>query len=236
MIPLSPTRTAPDEAGVPWNERDVVIGMVAAVALVAAAAALLAVYGPERIDISVLAGPMELLLIVPVAWLTLHKYHARWQTLGFRSFPVQAIVLGAALFAGIYVFNFAYGSLLALFGLSAQGELLLELAETTSPPLVLLGVGVLAPFAEEVFFRGFLYAGLERRLGPSRSGWVSALLFALAHTSPLAMPPVFLMGLAFVHLFRRYRSIWPSIALHVANNVFAFIVMLLAARLGGIGV
>ena len=220
---------------VPWNERDVLLGMAAAAILVAGAVGLLIALGPEDLDLSVIAGPMELLLLPPVAWLTLRKDRAPWRALGFRSFPARVLLLGIGLFAAVYAFNFLYAVLLAQFGLSAQGDLLVELARTTSPPLVFLGVGLAAPFAEEVFFRGFLYTGLERRLGPSRSGWISALLFALAHAAPLSMPPVFLMGLAFVYLFRRTRSIWPSILLHAANNAFAFAVTMLLARSRALG-
>jgi hypothetical protein len=235
MTQPAPASLPPEHPRVPWTARDVVVGLVAALGLVAVGAAMLAWYGPGRLDLSVVAGPMELLLLLPVAWLTFHKYGAGWQTLGFRSFPLPALALGGALFASIYLFNLAYSFFLSQFGLSPQGELLLQLADTTSPVLVLLGVGLLAPVAEEIFFRGFLYAGLENRLGPVRAAWVSAGLFALAHFTPLAMPPVFLMGLVFAYLFRRYRSIWPSIVLHVANNALAFTVALQLARLGASG-
>ena len=235
MIQPAPSSLPPENPRVPWTARDVVASLLAALGLVAVGAALLAWYGPERLDLGVLAGPMELLLLIPVAWLSFHKYGAGWQTLGFRPFPLPALALGGVLFAGLYIFNIAYGLFLSQFNLSPQGDLLVQLADTSSPVLVLLGVGLLAPVAEEIFFRGFLYAGLETRLGPLRAGWVSALLFALAHVTPLAMPPVFLMGLVFAYLFRRYHSIWPSIVLHVANNAIAFLATLLVARIGAPG-
>jgi len=93
-------------------------------------------------------------------------------------------------------------------------------------------VCVLAPIAEELFFRGFLF-GTLREL-PARIGrvdlapWIAALvtgaLFGAAHLG--SAPAVFLAPLAllgFVLCLLRWRtgSLYPCMALHAANNALA---------------
>jgi membrane protease YdiL (CAAX protease family) len=89
---------------------------------------------------------------------------------------------------------------------------------------LLLG-GVVAPVAEEVFFRGFIYAGLRARWGVGWALAVTSAVFALVHLTPGVFPPLFLMGLLLAYLYERSDSLWPSILLHAAINSIAFIGM-----------
>ncbi len=87
---------------------------------------------------------------------------------------------------------------------------------------LLLGA-VVAPVAEEVFFRGFLYAGLRGRWG---LGWglaVSALIFGLAHLMPGVLVPIALLGVVLAWLYEVTGSLWPSILLHMAINGLALV-------------
>ena len=82
---------------------------------------------------------------------------------------------------------------------------------------------VIAPVAEEVFFRGLLQPELERSLGAARGIAVTAFLFAFVHLLPQVLPLHFFLGLAFGFVVYATRSIWSGILLHVANNSLAIL-------------
>ena len=84
-------------------------------------------------------------------------------------------------------------------------------------------VGVLAPFAEEVFFRGFLLAALVPKIGGLRGAVVSSSVFSAAHLNVGTLFPIFVMGMLLAWLYLRTGSIWPPVAAHAAQNLLALI-------------
>lgn len=85
-------------------------------------------------------------------------------------------------------------------------------------------VCVVAPLAEEVFFRGFLYGALRKR-GVPIAALVSGVTFGLAHvaSSPIGfVVPLATLGVILALLYERTGSLYPSIALHSLNNSIAF--------------
>jgi len=84
--------------------------------------------------------------------------------------------------------------------------------------LLFLPVVVVAPVAEELFFRGLVLRGYARRYGLTKAVWGSAVLFAVFHLNPwqavLALP----LGLAFAWLVLRTGSLLPAILGHAMVN------------------
>ena len=78
---------------------------------------------------------------------------------------------------------------------------------------------LLAPFAEEVMFRGFLFQWLARRFGLWTGILVSSFLFAAFHWDLFGFANSFLLGIFAALLLRASRSLWPAIALHALWNV-----------------
>jgi len=86
-------------------------------------------------------------------------------------------------------------------------------------------VSVVAPIAEEFFFRGYFFTALRnwRGLWPAAIG--TGLIFGAIHGS--SSDPEFLLPLAFFGfvlclIYARTGSLYPCIALHCANNSIAF--------------
>jgi membrane protease YdiL (CAAX protease family) len=125
-----------------------------------------------------------------------------------------------------------YSLILAQFNLRMQQDLSPLLAELSSPWLFLLGAIVVAPVVEEIFFRGFLFAGLRGRYGWQKAAAISAALFSLVHLQPTAAVPIFLLGLVFAFLYERSGSIWPAVLMHVSSNALALGAAYLALQLG----
>lgn len=86
-------------------------------------------------------------------------------------------------------------------------------------------VGLLAPVAEELVFRG---AVLRELLSWHRQPWVgiavSSLIFALVHGNPAQMPHAFIVGLLLGWMYYRTGSIVPCVAFHWVNNTFAYVI------------
>jgi len=86
------------------------------------------------------------------------------------------------------------------------------------PVLVVLAVVVLAPIAEEVFFRGVVFNAWLRESGRRFAFVGSALLFAVIHFSLVSLVPIFLLGLALAWVYDRTGNLLAPIAMHATVN------------------
>jgi membrane protease YdiL (CAAX protease family) len=91
-----------------------------------------------------------------------------------------------------------------------------------------VGAGLLAPLAEELYFRGLLHRWFWRRF-PNRP-WLRVLLsstiFAVGHINTLGVvASTFFLGALCAVAYERSRSLWLSIAIHAVNNGLAVIVL-----------
>jgi len=98
-----------------------------------------------------------------------------------------------------------------------------------------VAVGLLAPIAEEMVFRGAILrellvwqkSKLDRPSTFLGNHWfpitVSALLFMLVHANPAQMPHAFVVGLLLGWMYYRTGSILPGIAYHWVNNTVAYV-------------
>lgn len=85
---------------------------------------------------------------------------------------------------------------------------------------VLITVGIIAPVAEEMIFRGVLYSWFRSRFNVPLAITLNAGLFGLIHLGyPLPlMALVALMGAVFAWSFERTGSLWVPIVLHIGQN------------------
>jgi len=95
---------------------------------------------------------------------------------------------------------------------SLLGEIL-----TGNPLLLLLGVGIIAPIAEEILFRFFVYENLKK-VSVLYASVFSSFLFGLMHLNPIQGIYGFLLGLLFVHQNNKKQSIAPSCLMHIGIN------------------
>jgi membrane protease YdiL (CAAX protease family) len=91
----------------------------------------------------------------------------------------------------------------------------------------------LAPLMEELFFRGFLYPVLARRMGMPVSVVITALSFALLHGAQLmfswgAVLVIFIVGLALTIVRARTNSVAAGMIIHMAYNATITIAMFAA--------
>ena len=218
---------------VPWTVRDVWIGVILLglwIVSSAVASYLIRTYS-VGLDPGLFVGIAELALLVPVWWLAVRKYGIGWDMLGFRPFELGTLGVGCGLMILSLLFNAAYSAFLAVFGLRMQVDLVPIFAALSSPWWLLLAGIVVAPIVEELFFRGFVYAGLAERYSWRKAAVISSALFALVHLQPLAVVPVFILGYIFAYLYRRSGSIWPAVLMHVSTNALGLGAAYLLSRI-----
>jgi membrane protease YdiL (CAAX protease family) len=123
---------------------------------------------------------------------------------------------------------------LALKALGVQQTQLESLQWLHSVPLwlfllVALTAAVLAPVAEEIYFRGYVFRAYYEQKGPLQAYLFSAALFALVHLNVPAFLPIFAVGLFLAYVYRRTGSILPGMLAHAFNNTVAFALLYFAA-------
>jgi membrane protease YdiL (CAAX protease family) len=107
---------------------------------------------------------------------------------------------------------------------SAKGVVEAAMAGLASDPAyaaMVGGIAIGAPLAEELTFRGQIFAALSRsRLGLPGAAVLTSLVWASIHiTEPLyAIGLIFVMGLALSLLLIRFGSLWVTFACHAVWN------------------
>ncbi len=84
----------------------------------------------------------------------------------------------------------------------------------------------LAPFAEELFYRGLWLRALRQHLGRWAAIGVDAVLFASVHFAPYDFPALVVVGAVFAWLAVRTGRLGPSIWAHVGFNATALTFLL----------
>jgi membrane protease YdiL (CAAX protease family) len=245
-----------DGPGVPpWGVREIALALLAAALItgvvVLASSVLLAVLGipSERAEHEPVGTAILLLgqLVIDAgavgvaAWLSLGRYGLSPAAWGLRrTRPVSAPAVAGVLVAsfGALLGYQATVSALGLEALKPESNVPQGLFEHPSVvPLTLLLVVVVAPIAEEMFFRAFLFQGLRRWLGTHGAALLSGFAFAAIHITGGnllgLLIPFTVIGYLFAVLLASTGSLWNVILVHFAFNLIG--VMGELAGSGGAG-
>lgn len=151
---------------------------------------------------------------------TLHR-HAPVAALGWRAAPVRWIVGAIPLAVAAYVLVVLVGGVQnVLFPADHCGQARDVLrAYPGDHVLAVIVVAVIAPAAEETFFRGFLFGWLRGRMPLWSAVAVSALVFGLAHLQPVVLIPLFILGCILALVYERSGSLLPGIVIHGMFNL-----------------
>lgn len=183
-----------------------------------------------------IAGILTAIIFIGVVRLTVVGTGAlSWSGMGIRRFDRQAasdLVAGASLALPVIGATLVVGAILVtIFGVVSPSPLP-PTGELSGLILQLLTGAILAPIAEEVFFRGFAVSAWRRSIGANRAIVRATLLFALAHVVSIEatdfrqaiglivvgagtrVPVAWVLGWVFV----RRGSIWAPIGLHATFN------------------
>lgn len=173
-------------------------------------------------------------MLLPLWFIAIRKHKLKIADFGFNwigtgktvlwVFISYVFFLGLSLFIITMFFNFgieAFGfqsqrSIFEIFGSDPFG---LTIA-------VIIAIGI-APFVEEIFFRGFMLQTLVKKIGVTWGIILTTLIFAAIHFEFQSMMPLLILSLILSVLYVRTESIWPGIIFHMFNNSIALLVMYL---------
>lgn len=138
-----------------------------------------------------------------------------WATLLVIPLSVALICMGQPLAEG-------FVRLVALIGYDTSAATSIMPSTPGELAATLILVALLPAIAEEYVFRGCVARAFARK-GYVFAVFMSALLFAIMHGSPLQLVHQFLIGVVCAVLFFATRSLWPPIILHFLNNAIALV-------------
>jgi hypothetical protein len=154
---------------------------------------------------------------------------ALWRNLGFvpredgghraqvRQALTQGFVWGGVASLGAVIYMRALSLFPQWQVWKHDAELHSFLAPASQPIWICVLLVVAAPIFEEFLFRGLVFQGLRRTAGPILGVIGSAALFALVHP-PIAIVPVFGLGIAAAISFNQSRYLLAPIVAHAVYN------------------
>lgn len=185
--------------------------------------------------------------MVGLSWgLVRWRFKESWAAIGLRGLPtgreaVQGLIAGSVMILFLLLVQLA----LSLMSQSLVGEswlhritredrssrVIAEVVRGLDFSAVVIGglflfAVVIAPFCEELLFRGVLYNALKRRFGHGWAAPVSGAIFALVHASTLGFIPRWVIGWLLANMYHRSGSLWVPVIAHAMNNALAFFMLL----------
>lgn len=115
--------------------------------------------------------------------------------------------------------------LLQLSGITGQSDAYQAVARSQYAAWLSIGLfcyGVVSPIAEELLFRGILYARLRRLMEPSAAIVVSAALFAVYHGNLVQGIYAFVIGCFLAYAYEYFGDFRMPAAIHVMANMLVY--------------
>lgn len=153
--------------------------------------------------------------------------------LRFRPVDLAAFPLGVALQA--VVVPALYWPLLRLLDRTAgdvesEARELTDAASGAGIAVLVVIVGIGAPFAEELFFRGLLLRAVEKRWSLAVAVVASTVVFGLSHFQGIQLPALLLFGAVAGVLTVRTGRLGPAILCHAGFNAWTLYLLLVVDR------
>lgn len=143
---------------------------------------------------------------------------------------VAVLVVATPVLFGLKVLS---GLALQKMGWPAEDQMAVEMFRDASPLIrgyLAFFAVVLAPVAEEFFFRGLLFSVAKRR-GWTKLGWIGvSFLFALIHANSPTFLSLFVLALALTWLYDKTEGLLAPILAHSLFNAANLVLLLLAEK------
>lgn len=186
---------------------------------------------PNQTLVAILLFLIQIVIIgIPLYIFTFRKYQACLKDFGFRKIKITTLLkfVGKAYLFWIII-SVAVTQIFTYIGKEISGyqgqePVIPAFGEGTLAILATFVIAVaIAPFIEEIFFRGFILQTLVHKFSSRWGSAITAGLFALFHFQPQSIIPIFLLGIIINWIFLHSRSIWPCIIFHAFNNGMALL-------------
>ncbi|NCY17545.1 MAG: CPBP family intramembrane metalloprotease [Actinobacteria bacterium] len=163
--------------------------------------------------------------VIPI-WFAVKRGRGVVADLGLRMRSMDIpIGLAIGVFCQLVMVPVIYLLLSRIIGVKDVSAAARQLTDRASSPisvvLLFLIVGIGAPIAEEIYFRGMAQGIFGRRLRPMWAVLAAAAFFAATHLQPLQFPALLAFGIVLGLLRWRTGRLGPSIWAHLGFNVVA---------------
>lgn len=139
----------------------------------------------------------------------------------------RQVLFGAACFIGGGLLNIIWSSVLNLLHIQAHfSNQTQEQLFATSLLVQIIGIGVVAPLAEELIFRGLTYRRMRQFFPVWMSAVLSALLFALYHGNVIQMIFAFPLAIVLALIYERGELFLFPLLFHMGSNLTAILLQL----------
>ncbi len=169
------------------------------------------------------------IIFFPLSILVIRKYGATLADFGLVKVSFWRwlfTIIGTYIFyivISLGISTFLYTTETELPGYQAQdSHIPLFGIDTLGLSLAPFFIVLLAPFLEEIFFRGFVYRIFTKTWPIWFASITSALFFALFHFEFKSFIPLFILGILLNFTYQRTQSLWTSFGFHAMNNAIAF--------------
>ncbi len=175
---------------------------------------------------SVFSSVITLVIFLKTKWTPLTRDYLRSKPWGSLLW-VALFTLGA-----IIPLSFVYESL----GIDMDANTSKVFEGLMKEPWGYVAVGILAPLAEEIVFRGAILRTLLGMMS-KKNHWaaimISAAIFGVAHGNTAQFVNALLMGLLLGWMYYRTKSLVPGILMHWVNNTMAYVLSNIAPQSDG---
>ncbi len=171
---------------------------------------------------------LTILFLLPAINLSLIKYKTNLYSLGFTKTKIKYFSMGIYYWITCLIIVGLWGWFLEILKLdfllppNTAKEVLSLAFENIFITIIL--VSIIVPICEEVFFRGFLITGLERKFNQKICLLLSSGIFSIFHIHIGSLFPTFILGICLGLLYIKSKSIYPSIFIHSVHNFLAVII------------
>ncbi len=168
------------------------------------------------------------IIVLPVFIIIYLKNESFTHTFRLKPIPINSILPIVILSLGTIILSDEIDRLIGLvLPRPDYIEKMTELFQFDNPLyafLLVFATVIIAPFSEEVLFRGFLQQFLENHWKDiTKSVLITSLFFAGVHMNPGWMIQIYLLGIILGYLAWRTGSVFPGLILHSLNNGLALI-------------
>ncbi|WP_018759969.1 CPBP family intramembrane glutamic endopeptidase [Paenibacillus terrigena] len=171
-------------------------------------------------------------LLLGLYFVALRPKKMSWTDVGVKGFPARdwwRIVLWILV---LIVFSVTAVYLTSFLGNTVENSKTESLQQNVTLFTIMIGIvsaGIVSPFYEEIFYRGFIYRWLRTRVGMRWAIVISSLIFSLAHFPTMNVMPVnFISGVVFAWTYERTGSVVPGMIVHGVFNTIAVLLTVMS--------
>ncbi|KAA1189402.1 CPBP family intramembrane glutamic endopeptidase [Paenibacillus sp. B2(2019)] len=168
---------------------------------------------------------IAIVLLLGLYFIALRPKKMSWTEVGVKGFPAKDWWRIALWTLILIVFSVATLYLTSFLGNTVDNSKTESLKQNVTLFTIIIGIvsaGIVSPFYEEIFYRGFIYRWLRARVSMRWAIVISSLIFTFAHFPTMnAMPVNFISGVVLAWTYERTGSVVPGMILHGVFNTIA---------------